>query len=145
MATISPYLNFNGNAEQAFLFYKSVFGGDFSVFQRFSDTEVGKNLSPEEARKIMHIALPIGKDYYLYATDFLESLGHKLILGNNFSITIGTESREEADELFAKLSDGGKIEMPIADMFWGSYFGIVIDKFDIQWMVNYENTKKNEI
>jgi PhnB protein len=140
MATINSYLNFNGNTEEAFTFYKSVFGGEFTILQRFKDTPDGDKLSTEDAEKIMHVALPIGKGNILMATDFLESMGHKLIVGNNYSLSINTDSKEEADTLFSKLSLGATIEMPLSEAFWGGYFGMLIDKFGIQWMVSFEKT-----
>ncbi|MDD2908020.1 MAG: VOC family protein [Candidatus Gracilibacteria bacterium] len=144
MITMNPYLNFNGNSEEAFNFYKSVFGGDFSILQRFSDIPPSAEMPeiPKEVgNKIMHIALPIGKGNILMATDALESMGQKMTVGNNFSISLQVESKEEADKLYLGLSKGGKIEMPLADAFWGAYFGSFTDKFGIQWMINYEYKK----
>ncbi|MBK8552180.1 MAG: VOC family protein [Ignavibacteria bacterium] len=138
MTTINPYLNFNGNTEEAFNFYKSVFGGEFSALMRFKDTSHGDKLSAEEKERIMHVSLPIGETAILMATDGLESMGRKFINGDNFSITIGTDSREEADRIFKELSAGGKVEMPMEDVFWGDYFGMFTDKFGIQWMVSYQ-------
>ena len=138
MPTINPYLNFPGNTEEAFNFYKSVFGGEFLTVQRFKDTPETSNVPDHEKNKIMHIALPIGKGNVLMATDTLESLGQKLTAGNNFYIMIQPESEAEADRLFNKLSAGGKVEMPLQDMFWGAYFGAFKDRFGIQWMVNYD-------
>ncbi len=138
MATINTYLNFNGNTEEAFSFYKSVFGGEFAALQRFRDTPEAGNIPESERDMIMHVSLPIGKGNVLMGTDALESMGQKLIAGNNFSISINAESKAEADKLFKGLSAGGKIEMPLADAFWGAYFGMFADKFGIQWMVNYE-------
>jgi len=138
MATINSYLNFDGNTEEAFTFYKSVFGGEFIILQRFKDTPDGNKLSHEDGEKVMHVSLAIGKGNILMATDFLESMGHTLVKGNNFSLSLNAESKEEADILFAKLSDGAKIEMPLSDAFWGGYFGMLIDKFGIQWMVSFE-------
>lgn len=140
MIVMNPYLNFNGNSEEAFNFYKSVFGGEFSMLQRFKDTPEGDKLSPEDANKIMHIALPVGVNT-LMATDALESMGQKLVVGNNSHLSIHAESRAEADKLFAALAVGGKIEMPLMDMFWGSYFGMVDDKFGIKWMISHEPKK----
>ena len=137
MATINLYLNFQGNTEEAFNFYKSVFGGEFTSLQRFKDTPEAGKIPASEQEKIMHIALPIGKGNVLMATDALESMGHKVIAGNNFSISIQAESKEEAERLYNGLSAGGKIEMPLQDMFWGAYFGMFTDKFGIRWMVNY--------
>jgi PhnB protein len=138
MASINPYLNFNGNTEEAFNFYKSVFGGEFIVLQRFKDTSEKDKLSPADQEKIMHIALPIGQGNILMATDALESMGQKLTIGNNFYLSIGAESKEEAEKLFTGLSAGGKIEMSLQDTFWGAYFGMFADKFGVQWMINYD-------
>lgn len=138
MATINPYLNFAGNTEEAFNFYKSVFGTEFMMVQRYKDVPGGDKMSAEEQEKIMHIALPIGTNNVLMATDFLESMGHKLQLGNNHSLSIGADSKEEAERLFNGLSAGGMITMPLEDTFWGAYFGMFNDKFGIQWMVNFD-------
>lgn len=142
MATINPYLNFNGNTEEAFNFYKSVFGGEFAMVMRFKDTPEAGKMPADAADKIMHIALPIGKGNILMATDALESMGQKLTTGNNFYISISAETKEEADRLYNKLSAGGKIEMPIGDVFWGAYFGMFADKFGIQWMVSYDSPRQ---
>jgi len=139
MPTLNPYLNFAGNTEEAFNFYKSIFGGEFiGGIKRFKDFPGSEKMSPEDANKIMHVALPIGKDHVIMATDALESMGQKLIQGNNFYISINTDTKEEADTLFAKLSEGGKIELPIQETFWGAYFGMLEDKFRIQWMINLD-------
>jgi PhnB protein len=138
MATVNPYLNFNGNTEEAFNFYKSVFGGEFITLQRFKDTPFGEKMSPKEREMIMHIALPIGKGTILMATDFVESMGQHLTPGNNFSLAIGPESEAEADKFFKALSVGGQVTMPLEKAFWGAYFGMLTDKFGIQWMVNYD-------
>ena len=108
------------------------------MIQRFKDTPESDRIPKAEKDKIMHIALPIGKGNILMGTDALESMGQHLKMGNNFSISIGTESKEEADKLFNGLSDGGKIEMPIGDTFWDSYFGMFTDKFGLQWMVSFD-------
>ncbi len=128
-----------GNTEEAFTFYQSVFGGEFiGGINRFKDTPDGDKLSPADQQKVMHIALPIGKGNILMGTDMLESMGHKMNQGNNISLSLNTESKEETDNIFNALSAGGKIEMPLQDMFWGAYFGMFTDKFGIQWMVNYD-------
>lgn len=137
MATINPYLNFLGNTEEAFNFYKSVFGGDFTVVQRFGDTPHGDGMSPEDRGKIMHIALPIGQGTVLMGTDVLESMGQKLTRGDNFSLAVSPDSLEQANRLFSSLAAGGKVSMPLEKAFWGDYFGMLTDKFGIQWMVNY--------
>lgn len=138
MATINPYLNFLGNTEEAFNFYKSIFKTEFSIFQRFSDSEHGANLPEGDKSKIMHVSLPIGNGYMLMGTDALESAGHKITMGNNISLSVSADSKEEANALFNGLSAGGKIDMPLEDTFWGAYFGMCTDKFGIQWMVNYD-------
>ncbi len=142
MATINPYLNFNGNTEEAFTFYKSTFGGEFINLQRFKDVPGTENITGDDKEKIMHIALRIGTNAVIMATDVLESMGQKLIEGNNFSISIDTESEAEAKTIFDKLSVGGVIEMPLEKAFWGAYFGMFKDKFGIQWMVNYDSRTK---
>lgn len=138
MATMNPYLNFMGNTEEAFNFYRSVFSGEFITLQRFKDTHEAEKLPANDQEKIMHIALPIGKDNILMGTDALESMGHTLTVGNNFSISIDTESEEEATRLFNRLAEGGQVTMPLDKAFWGAYFGMLTDQFGIQWMVSYD-------
>ena len=138
MATINPYLNFLGNTEEAFNFYKSVFGGEFAMLQRFKDNPESDKVPANEKDMIMHIALPIGKANVLMATDALESMGHKLTMGDNISLSVSADSKEEADQLFNGLSAEGIIQMPLQDMFWGSYFGMCKDKFGIQWMMSFD-------
>lgn len=135
---MNPYLNFNGNSEEAFNFYKSVFGGDFAVVMRFKDNPQCGDMTEDDKNRIMHIALPIDGGGMLMATDALESMGQKLKVGNNFYISLSPTSREEADRIFKGLSDGGKVEMPMSEMFWG-YFGSFTDKFGVQWMLNVGN------
>jgi PhnB protein len=138
MVMINPYLNFPGNAEEAFTFYRSVFGGEFAMVQRFKDVTPPGKLSAEDGEKMMHIALPLGSSgNVLMATDALEEMGHKYIPGNNFYLSIHTDNREEADKLFNGLSEGGKVEQPMQDMFWGDYFGMLVDKFDTKWMISF--------
>ena len=138
MALINPYINFNGNAEEAFNFYKSVFGGEFAMVMRFKDMASPENpVSEKEANKIMHIALPIGKNV-LMANDVPESLGVVNEMENRSKISISAESKAEADHLFSGLSAGGTIEMPIQDSPWGSYFGMFRDKYGIEWMVDFD-------
>ncbi len=141
MKAINPYLNFPGNAEEAFNFYKSVLGGELVGLTRFSDTQEGSKLKPDEKEKLMHVSLPIGKNNTLMATDALESMGHKVTPGTNFHISITADSKEEATKIFNGLSKGGKITMPLADTFWGDYFGMLTDKFGVQWMINYTYPK----
>jgi PhnB protein len=143
MTKLNTYLNFASNTEEAFNFYKSVFGGEFTSVVRFKDMPIqGVNISREDENKIMHIGLPIGNDNVLMATDALESLGQKLVQGNNVYISVHPESKEEADRIFNALSAGGMIEMPIADQPWGDYYGSFKDKFGVQWMVNYSYPKE---
>jgi PhnB protein len=138
MTKLHAYLNFAGNAEEAFTFYRSVFGGEFSSHVRFREFPMeGVNIPQEDEDKSMHIALPIGQDSLLMASDALESLGQKLVQGNNVYISVHPTSREEADRIFNALADGGQIEMPIADQAWGDYYGSLRDKFSVMWMVNY--------
>jgi PhnB protein len=145
MAQINPYLNYNGNAEDAFNFYKSVFGGEFAKIMRFKDLASSQfPVSENEANKIMHIALPIGKNI-LMANDVPESMGQVNENENRSKISISAESREEADKLFNGLSEGGQVEMPIMDSPWGSYFGMFRDKFGIEWMVDFDPKYKGQI
>jgi PhnB protein len=144
MTAINPYLNFNGNTEEAFNFYKSVFGREFLALMRFKDNPGCGQMADSDKERIMHVALPIGNGTVLMATDALESMGQKLTVGNNFYIAISPESKEEAERLFNGLCAGGKIEMPLQDMFWGAYYGSFTDKFGVQWMVNYDKNRQNE-
>jgi PhnB protein len=138
MALINPHINFNGNAEEAFNFYKSVFGGEFAIIMRFKDLSSPEfPVAEKDADKIMHIALPVGNNI-LMANDVPESMGRTNENENRSKISISAESKEEADKLFNGLSEGGKIEMPIADSPWGSYFGMFRDKFGIEWMVDFD-------
>lgn len=137
MYSVNPYLNFQGNTEEAFNFYKSVFGGEFTSVVRFKEMNQDGKIAAEDEEKIMHIALPIGKTTLLMGTDSLESLGQKVNMGNNSYLNVGTATKEEADRLFNELSPGGKVEMQMADMPWGDYFGAFADKFGLQWMITY--------
>ena len=143
MATINPYVHFNGNAEEAFTFYKSVFGGEFAKIIRFKDLASSEfQIAKKEENKIMHIALPIGKSSMLMANDVPESMGRTNENENRSKIVISAESKEEADKLFNGLSVGGQIEGPIGDSPWGSYFGCFRDKYGIEWIVEFD-TKYN--
>ena len=145
MARINPHINFNGNAEEAFNFYKSVFGGEFARIMRFKDLASAEFAVAEiEANKIMHIALPIGKDV-LMANDIPERMGRTNENENRSKIVISAESKEEADKLFNGLSAGGQVEMPIADSPWSSYFGMFRDKYGIEWMVDFDPNYKRQI
>ena len=143
MARINPHINFNGNAEKAFTFYKSVFGGEFTKIIRFKDLSSPEfPVAENDSNKIMYIGLPIGKNV-LMANDVPESMGHVNENENRSKISISTENREEANQLFNGLSVDGQIEMPIADSPWGSYFGLFRDQFGIEWMVEFDEQKNN--
>lgn len=142
MKQFNIYLNFAGNTEEAFHFYKSVFGGEFTALVRFKDMPMeGVTIPEQDKNKIMHIGLAMGKDAVLMGTDALESLGQNLVQGNNVHISIHPESKEEADRIFNELSAGGVVEMPIANQPWGDYYGSFKDKFGMQWMVNCSHAK----
>jgi PhnB protein len=147
MATINPYIHFNGNAEEAFTFYKSVFGGEYAMVMRFKDMQANpEHPIPEtEANKIMHIALPIGKHSVLMASDTPEFMGKHNENETRSKISISAESKEEADKLFKGLSANGNVEMPIGDSPWGSYFGMLRDKYGIEWMIDYDAKYKGQI
>jgi len=138
MPLINPHINFNGNAEEAFNFYKSVFGGEFAQIVRLKDISSPEfPVAENDANKIMHIALPIGKNI-LMANDVPESMGRVNENENRSKIVINAESRAEADKLFNGLSAGGNVEVPIGDSPWGTYFGMFRDKFGIEWMVDFD-------
>ncbi len=138
MAQINPHINFNGNAEEAFNFYKSVFGGEFSRIIRFKDFSSPENPIPEnESNKIMHIALPIGKNV-LMANDVPTFMGQVNENENRSKISISADTKDEAHHLFHGLSEGGSVEMPIEDSPWGTYFGMFRDKYGIEWMVEFD-------
>lgn len=138
MARINPHINFNGNAEEAFTFYKSVFGGEFETIVRFKDLSSPEfPIAEKEANKIMHITLPIGKNV-LMANDVPEKMGKVNENENRSKISINAESRDEADNLFNGLSAGGTVEVPFAESPWGSFFGMFRDKFGIEWMVDFD-------
>jgi len=140
MATINPYINFNGNAEEAFIFYKSVFGGDFESIVRFKDLESPEFPIPEaEANKIMRIVLPIGENV-LIANDVPEVLGPVNENENRSKIAVYADSREEADTIFNGLSADGTVEMPMSDSPWGTYFAMFRDKYGIEWTVEFDPT-----
>lgn len=142
MASINPHINFNGNAEEAFTFYKSVFGGEFAQITRFKDIASAEfPVAEHEANKIMHIALPIGKNL-LMANDVPEILGKTNENENRSKIVINADSKAEADKLFNGLSAGGTIEMPIGDSPWGTYFGMFRDKYGIEWMLDFDANYK---
>jgi PhnB protein len=140
MTTINPYLTFNGTCEEAFNFYKSVFGGEFPYVGKFKDMPGNPEYPVAEADKdkIMHISLPISKETSLMGSDSSEAFGKATIEGNNYTISVNTDSVEEVTRIYNELSKGGKINMPLNKTFWGAYFGMFTDKFGIHWMVNCE-------
>lgn len=138
MKTINPYINFNSNCEEAFTFYRSVFGGEFVQLSRFKEMPAEYPVNEREKEKLMHIALPISKETILHGSDTLDQMAAGFIKGTNYSLTVNTDSKGEADKIFKGLSVGGKVSMPMGDMFWGSYFGMLTDKFGIQWMISFE-------
>lgn len=142
MVSINPYLTFPGTCEEAFLFYRSVFGGDFPYMGRFKDMPPmdGKAVPDNEKEKIMHVSLPVGNGI-LMGSDSSEAFGHATVIGTNFSISVNADTDEQADTFFNGLSAGGKITMPMQKTFWGSYFGMLTDKFGIQWMISHEEPK----
>jgi PhnB protein len=146
MTTINVYLTFNGNCEEAFNFYKSVFGGNFQSISRFKEmpVEEGKSFTPEEGERLMHISLPISKETFLMGSDTDGEWSKHYSQGNNFSLSINTDTKEEADRLFKELSAGGHVIMPLAITFWGSYFGMFIDKFGISWMISVEDKQSKQ-
>jgi len=138
MASINPHIHYNGNAEAAFTFYKSVFGGSFSKLMRFKELSTeGFQFPEEELDKIMHIALPIGTGTVLMGSDVPNMLGTVNENENRSKITVRAESKEEADALFNGLSAGGTVEFPIGDSPWGSYFGAFRDQYGVEWMIDY--------
>ena len=146
MPLINPHINFNGNAEEAFTFYKSVFGGEFTKIIRFKDLASPEfPVAKKEENKIMHIALPIGKGSMLMANDVPEIMGKTNENENRSKIVISAESKEEADKLFNGLSVGGEIEGPIGDSPWDSYFGCFRDKYGIEWIVEFDPKYKEQL
>ncbi|MBN9350680.1 MAG: VOC family protein [Chitinophagaceae bacterium] len=144
MAQINPYINFNGNAEEAFNFYKSAFGGEFTRVVRFKDLPNPEfPLAKNEEDKIMHIALPIGKNV-LMGNDVPEFMGKVNEQENRSKISVSVRSKEEADNLYHRLSAGGKVEMPIGDSPWGSYFAMFRDKYGIEWMIDYDKNDRDK-
>jgi PhnB protein len=144
MASINPYLIFNGNCEEVFLFYQSVFGGEFPYIGKFKDmppAEGNSVLSEADGNKIMHVTLPIGDGSVLMGSDSNSASGD-VAFGQNVSLSINAKSKEEADKLFNGLSAGGTVTMPMNQAFWGAYFGMFIDKFGINWMVNFDENEK---
>ena len=144
MTTVNAYLVFDGNCEEAFSFYKSAFGKEFSILSRFGEMPPQEGmpaLADDVKNRVMHVSLPISAETILMGSDTMPGMGPGLTVGDNFSVALGVNSKEEADELFAKLSENGKITMPLEVTFWNSYFGMWTDQFGINWMVNYDLLK----
>ncbi|NHM07186.1 VOC family protein [Flavobacterium sp. CYK-4] len=146
MTTINPYLIFNGNCEEAFLFYQSVFGGEFPYMGKFKDMPPSDDPnclppSEEEGNRVMHVCLPIGNTV-LMGSDSTSQSGDVPPFGGNFSVSVNADSTAEADHIFNGLSDGGNIFMPMQKTFWGAYFGMFADKFGVHWMVNFDEMPK---
>jgi len=144
MATFNIYLNFPGNTQEAFDFYKSVLGGEFLTVMRFRDAPDTDKIPPALLDKIIHIALPVGKGNMLMGTDAAEGMGPKFTVGNNVHITVGPDSEEEARRLFDGLSAGGEVATPLNIAFWGGLFGAFTDKFGINWMFNYDPRQQQQ-
>ncbi len=134
---IVTYLTFDGNCREAFDFYRSVFGGEYAIMQTFADAPPDIGVSESDKDKVMHTTLSIG-DGVIMGSDTSSDFGPPHVAGSNFSLSYSTHSREETDELFAKVSEGGTVTMPLQDMFWGAYFGSCTDKFGINWMFSYD-------
>ena len=139
MTVINPYLTLLGNCEEAFSYYKSVIGGEFSSLNRFSEMppQEGVTLTEEQGNKIMHITLSKDGKAILMGSDASGEWAPKTVVGNNITLSMTAESKEEADKFFAGLSEDGAVVMPMADTFWESYFGMCTDKFGINWMINF--------
>ena len=137
MAKAHPYLHFNGNCEEVFNFYRSVFGGDFESLSRYKDVPLDQPVEASESDRILHIALPLGSDSVLMGSDVPEAFP-KAMPGTNYYISLSVETRLIADKIFHSLCSGGRIAMHLGDMFWGAYFGMVIDRYNVQWMISYD-------
>jgi PhnB protein len=145
MKSTNPYLNFNGRTEEAFNFYRSVLGGEFSMFQRFKDMPEmpgAPKVDTRDKNKILHVSLALKNGVVIMGSDALESHGQKVIFGNSMHISIDAESEAEAEKLFKGLSSGGKITMPLQKMFWGALYASFADKYGINWMISYSYEKR---
>lgn len=139
---VQPYFNFDGKAQEAFEFYQDIFGGE-PFKMSMGEAPGSENMTEEEKARMMHISLRISDDFLLMASDIVPSMGHELRIGNQTYVSIFPDSRKEADRIFEKLSQGAAIEMPLADQFWGDYYGSLTDRYGIKWMVNYEGAPAN--
>lgn len=139
MTNVNVYLNFDGKCKEAFDFYKSVFGGDFSDYNTYAEMpapENGPELTPEEKAKIMHVTLPIGEHSVIMGSDSAGPWAPPVSYGNNFSISVNPDNKEEAERIFNALASDGKVTMPLEKTFWNAYFGMLTDQFGINWMIN---------
>ncbi len=134
---VNPYLNFDGKTEEAFNFYKGIFGGEFSTLQRFKDVP-GETIDPKEAERVMHVSLEISDGITLMGSDISPARGHKLTIGNNVYISLHPDSKDEGQRIYDRLSEGGEIEMKYEKMFWGGWFASFKDKYGTQWMINFQ-------
>lgn len=141
MKNVDVYLHFNGNSEKAMNFYKKVFGGNFIAVQRYADVPGSEKMSDEDKEKMIHISLKLTDTTTLMASDIITKMEDGIQFGSHFHICLQAASEKEADKLFAALSEDGKIEMPMSNTFWGAYFGMCLDQFDVRWMVNYSEPK----
>lgn len=147
MTLVNIYLNFNGNCEEAFNFYKTVFGGEFSYIGRFNEMppqEGQPPMSKEEGEKIMHVGLPISKETSLMGSDTGGEWAPSFVQGNNFSISVNPDSKAEADRLYQALATDGAATMPMTMQFWGDYFGMLTDRFGINWMISYSEQQQQQ-
>lgn len=146
IATINPYLTFLGNCEEAFDFYKAVFGGEIVMMSRFSEMppQDGMPIPDDLKDKIMHTTLKINESTLLMGSDTGGEWGADIVVGNNITLSITADSKDQADDFFAGLSEGGQVKMPMDKTFWGSYFGMCIDKFGINWMISFGDEEKSE-
>lgn len=145
MTQVNPYLSFLGNTEEVFNFYKSVFGGEFSAMMRYdvmSGQEGCEDMPEEHKQKIMHIELPLSDGHSLMGNDAVGEYANDAVFGNNFSIAVSPDRKEDAEKIFNGLAEGGQVTMPLSDTFWGAYFGMLKDKYDIQWLINYDYPKE---
>ncbi len=138
---LNTYLYFDGQCAEAFDFYKSVFGGEFAIIQTFGDGPPGMGVPDAEKSRIMHVSLPVGDDV-LMGSDTMSTYGEPAKPGNSFAVSVAPDTKEEADRIFPLLADGGGVAMPLANTFWGAYFGMCKDKFGVHWMVDVDTSEK---
>ena len=144
MPTINPYLSFKDTCEAAFNFYKSVFGGEFTTVMRIGEVDCGMPAPAGSENLIMHISLPIGNGNILMGSDAPEGFGPPIQVGNNYSVAVSGDSMDEAKRIFDGLSAGGQVVMPFEKAFWGDHFGMIVDKFQTQWMVTFGDSQKQQ-